>query len=836
MKKYSVILIFLCIVCHSLQAQSLDAPIYTKDKKIPSFINVPEGIIKRDRKSNGKEATICRLLNLNKETSLTLRDTLTDIARGYHETYKQLYKGIVVEGAKCVVHYNSTGIAKMISGNLKTIENLDVTPIITAWQSKSIAIEITKRNENLTACRIQSANYKYNDSLINCSDGELVVFMANDIPYLAYKHQIRSVIPSLNKRIYIDALTGDYLGGYSTIFNISTNASTVYSGIRPIETQYISNSYVLRDNTRGYGIMTYRQNESDYISSDNSWSNLSDYDRAAIDAHWGVEKTCDFYYNRFGRNSYDNNCSSITSYVNCQVYNYNLGWIDYDNAAWDEEYHCIYYGRENNNPIVSLDVTAHELTHGFTQYTSNLNYEKESGAINEGMSDVFGVCVENEYKTNSEIWKIGEDFSPNDCRDLSNPTCKYYQGNGWVNTNQTPTENNDYCGVHSNSGVFGYWFYLLAHGGSGTNEAGVNYTVYPIGLAYAIQICYQANAVFLCSDSDYFNARLCTLFAAQSLGYNSNIMKQINNAWEAVGVCCLSGPTMPGSSSIYEVHGLPAGCNVTWTYTPKSGTSLSSGTLVPNSPTTYQCTINNSSKQYINGTLTATITLNGTTTAFIEKEIRSGDGFSASCSQPLGYIIPVHGDIANTSSTSGEFSDDAAFAVKKSSLYSYPVTITSPYFTNATITHTSISGLSWQHSGNTITLSYPANNNIDPVLVVTGKKSTDYRVYRFSIYSQLDILLQLTATVSGRDLLLNLSASEESIKNASTEALQSLAEELAEKEWTVTVVSATTGKKVFSQEAKGSSFTIDTTGWESGIYVIKANVGDRELIQKVLVK
>ncbi len=106
----------------------------------------------------------------------------------------------------------------------------------------------------------------------------------------------------------------------------------------------------------------------------------------------------------------------------------------------------------------------------------------------------------------------------------------------------------------------------------------------------------------------------------------------------------------------------------------------------------------------------------------------------------------------------------------------------------------------------------------------------------FPIYSQVDLLLQLTATVSGRDLLLNLSASEESIKNASTEALQSLAEELAEKEWTVTVVSATTGKKVFSQEAKGSTFTIDTTGWESGIYIIKANVGDRELIQKVLVK
>lgn len=298
----------------------------------------------------------------------------------------------------------------------------------------------------------------------------------------------------------------------------------------------------------------------------------------------------------------------------------------------------------------------------------------------------------------------------------------------------------------------------------------------------------------------------------------------------------IAGDVIPQAPSVYYVEQLPSNCSVNWTYTPKSGTSLPSGSFITNSPATNQCTINNSSKQYIKGTLKATITKSGTTIATLEKEIRSGDGFSATCSQPLGYIIPIHGNFENSNSTSAEFSDDAAFAVKKNSSGSYPITITSPYFTNATITHTSISGLSWQHSGNTITFSYPANNNIDPVLVVTGKKSTDYRVYRFSIYSQVDLLLQLTATVSGRDLLLNLSASEESIKNASTEALQSLAEELAEKEWTVTVVSATTGKKVFSQEAKGSSFTIDTTGWESGIYVIKANVGDRELIQKVLVK
>lgn len=320
-------------------------------------------------------------------------------------------------------------------------------------------------------------------------------------------------------------------------------------------------------------------------------------------------------------------------------------------------------------------------------------------------------------------------------------------------------------------------------------------------------------------------------------GWESHVGYGLLNAYAAVcAAFVISGPTIPSSSSVYSIPNLPSCCNVTWTYTPKSGTSLPSGSFITNSPAPNQCKINNSSKQYINGTLMATITKSGTTIATLEKEIRSGDGFSATCSQPSGQVLPIYGDVTTNGSTAVTFMDNAAFSVKKSSNGSYPVTITSPYFSNATITHTSITGLSWNQSGNTITISYPANNLLDPPLVVTGVSTTDYRVYRFSIYSQVDLLLQLTAIVSGRDLLLNLSASEESIKNASTEALQSLAEELAEKEWTVTVVSATTGKKVFSQEAKGSTFTIDTTGWESGIYVIRANVGDRELIQKVLVK
>ena len=319
-------------------------------------------------------------------------------------------------------------------------------------------------------------------------------------------------------------------------------------------------------------------------------------------------------------------------------------------------------------------------------------------------------------------------------------------------------------------------------------------------------------------------------------GWESHVGYGLLNAYAAVcAAFVISGPTIPSSSSVYSIPNLPSCCNVTWTYIPKSGTSLPSGSFITHSPATNQCTINNSSKQYIKGTLKATITKSGTTIATLEKEIRSGDGFSATCSQPLGYIIPIHGNFENSNSTSAEFSDDAAFAVKKNSSGSYPITITSPYFTNATITHTSISGLSWQHSGNTITLSYPANNNIDPVLVVMGNKSTDYRVYRFSIYSQLDIQLQLTSEVQGRSVKLVLVPDEEAAKDYSVEALACFTNELAEREWDVTISNAMTGKIVYECHTTGASLEINATEWTPGIYVIKACVANQELTQKIVV-
>lgn len=439
-----------------------------------------------------------------------LVNTLTDIAGGFHETYQQYYKGVEVDGKRCSVHYTCDGLARMVNGNLWIVEGIDVFPTKEDGEAKNLAIEAIReeflKEEKGTSTDVwKSINI---DSIVSFKQAKLVVYVKNDVPYLAYKFLFHSSIVELNQCVYIDANHGNVLDIHSTICSISTIAQSVYSNIVSIETEYNSGTYRLRDNTRGNGIETkafsgapYVYNQYDYAGSygpyytsfDNTWTNLSNNDRAAIDVHWGIEKTYDFYLNKFGRNGYDNNGSTITSYVNAKMANGEY----LNNAMWTGS--NMVYGRNDNKAIVSLDVTAHELTHGFTSSTSNLHYTNESGAINEGLSDVFGVCVEKEYKPNnpdSLIWKIGEDPYTGGLRDISVPNCNYYHGTNWKPTVSNPSNINDYGWVHNNCGVFNYWFYLLVHGKSGFNEGGFHYSVDSIGFEKAIQICYLANAAY----------------------------------------------------------------------------------------------------------------------------------------------------------------------------------------------------------------------------------------------------------------------------------------------------------------------------------------------------
>lgn len=386
---------------------------------------------------------------------------------------------------------------------------------------------------------------------------------------LAYKFDVYASEPVSRQEVYVDAKTGKVLGTNALILetNAPGTAVTAYSGNQAIVADQVSaTSYRLRETGRngGTAIETYNLKQgtnysraTDFTDTDNTWNNVNTAkDQYATDAHWGAEKTVDYLKAKFNRNSIDNNHFAIKSYVH---YSRN-----YFNAFWDGS--RMTYGdgssTNGNKPLTALDVCAHEIGHGMTSKTANLVYQKESGALNEAFSDILGNSVEFWARPTKASWKLGEDFSYV-IRDMANPNAygdpDTYGGTYWVNPNCTPSSTNDYCGVHTNSGVLNFWYYLLVNGGSGTNDKGFAYNVTGVGLDKAAQIAYRTLTTYLTSTSTYANARTYSLQAAADLyGAGSAEVTQTTNAWNAVGV---GGGTSPAgrvaadatTASVYKV-------------------------------------------------------------------------------------------------------------------------------------------------------------------------------------------------------------------------------------------------------------------------------------------
>ena len=200
--------------------------------------------------------------------------------------------------------------------------------------------------------------------------------------------------------------------------------------------------------------------------------------------------------------------------------------------------------------------------------------------MNESFSDIFGELTEN-YILGTQDWLVFGEVGG--IRSFSNPNSNTqpdsYLGTNWFNTTGcTPSAGNDFCGVHTNSGVQNYWFYLLSAGGSGVNDFGEDFSVSGIGITSARYIAYRNLTVYLTSSSQYIDARQGALRSARDLyGACSNEEIQCGKAWFAchVGntltrfnyqVCgAISGLGNPFYQGINSVFSGGGGCTTTIT-------------------------------------------------------------------------------------------------------------------------------------------------------------------------------------------------------------------------------------------------------------------------------
>ncbi|MFF7239509.1 M4 family metallopeptidase [Streptomyces collinus] len=487
------------------------------------------------QKAQAGAAQTAQHIGLGAKEKLVVKDVVKDADGTVHTRYERTYAGLPVLGGDLIVHTAKSGATEGVTKATKSaLKVASLKPQITAAKAEKQA---------LSAARTLG-------SAKSSADGaRKVIWAGSGKPVLAYE----TVVGGLQDdgtpnqlHVITDAATGKKLFEYQGIENAT--GKTLYSGTVTLNSVQSGSTYQLTDSARGnhktYNLARRTSGTGTLVSSTTNVfgtgtaSSSSSDQTAAADAAYGAAETWDFYKNTFGRNGIKNNGVGAYSRVH-----YGNAYV---NAFWDDSCFCMTYGDGSGNvdPLTSLDVAGHEMSHGVTSNTAGLNYSGESGGLNEATSDIMGTGVEF-YAANSSDpgdYLIGEKIDINGdgtpLRYMDKPSKDGGSSDYWSST----VGNKD---VHYSSGVANHFFYLLSEGSGAKTINGVSYNsptyngaaVTGIGRAKALQIWYKALTTYMTSTTNYKAARTATLNAASALyGSTSTEYKTVAAAWTAVNV------------------------------------------------------------------------------------------------------------------------------------------------------------------------------------------------------------------------------------------------------------------------------------------------------------
>lgn len=543
------ILVFSTLSCFGMsnQAKQTFKQLTTKE----STLNWME--LKKEKTKNVFLSEVKTIFDLNDFSEFKVLKSEKDELGWMHHNIQQFYNGIPIEGAKYILHEKDGYIIKANGKLIPSFTNTQTKPSI----SKEAGIKGLLNQINAKTYIWQDEHYenslkarKQDNKTSYFPEAELV-YMSRDFDdnfenyRLAYKMEVISIEPFEGYTYYVDAHTGELIYKISTMHSCTAGTGqTNYSGTVDITTDYHQKvgEYRLHNDCLegdGYGIITQRLDNSaefccsaDVYSQSNNWTS----DKNAVEVFWATEKFYEYFLEYHQRSSTDGSGELLEANVGLKFPTNCIGndcWSAYyvANQAWFSD------GTPSYGAPVSIDIVAHEFTHGLINNSANLLYHNESGALNESFADIFGVAVERlkGRNLNGLDWLIGEDAKIQ--RNMSNPNDMdlpdTYKGNFWWRYSS------DNGGVHTNSSVQNYWFYLLSEGGSGTNDHGNNYNVNGIGIVDAAKIAYRNLTVYLYDNADYKDAENGSIQAAIDwYGVNSNEVQQVRNAWCAVGGSC----------------------------------------------------------------------------------------------------------------------------------------------------------------------------------------------------------------------------------------------------------------------------------------------------------
>lgn len=372
----------------------------------------------------------------------------------HHVTFAQSYRGVDVYGARATVHLSPDG-RRVVAVTNGMVPHVSV-PTTRSRIRADAALRTARRD--MPAGRLVSSSLAVYPGPERRSSGRL-----------AWLVELRDDTAPARRVYVVSASTGRLL-------------------------HVIDRLYIARDR-RTYTANhkfdlpgTLRRAEPDGPVGD------ADVDRV----HDFAGESYDYYSGTHGRDSYDNLGATITSTAHYRA--------NYQNAFWNGQQMA--YG----DGFVVKDVVAHELTHAVTEYSADLEYRWQSGALNESYSDIFAAMIDR------GDWLIGEDLPNGPIRNMANP--EELNDPGHVRDWRTVCSDNE--GVHTNSGIH--------------NKAYVN-VAEAIGKDVAERIFYRALTVYLGPQSSFEDSRSAALQSAADLfGEGSAAYQAVDQGFAGVGI------------------------------------------------------------------------------------------------------------------------------------------------------------------------------------------------------------------------------------------------------------------------------------------------------------
>ena len=371
-----------------------------------------------------------------------------------HVRFKQMHLGVPVVGGAMVVHLKGR---RALAANGKIIGNLPATvtprttPSDASRQARQVVAKLQQPGEPVA----------YSEPRLEILDKSLLESSFAP-PRTAWFVEATSV--ALREFIWVDAETGSVLHHFSQLTDAKSRS--VYTA---------ANTSTLPG--------TLVRSEGGAATGDADTDNAYDYAGA----------TYDYYSTQHSRDSYNNAGAALNSTVH---YCESGSCPNYANAFWNGSQ--MVYG---NGFASADDVVAHELTHAVTENSANLLYSRQSGALNESFSDIFGEAVDLADGLGNDAagvrWSLGEDLSIGAIRNMLDPTIFSDPGK-MSDAAYFVCSEADNGGVHTNSGVPNHAFALMTDGGTYNGR-----TMSGIGLTKAAKIEYRALTYYLTSGSGF---------------------------------------------------------------------------------------------------------------------------------------------------------------------------------------------------------------------------------------------------------------------------------------------------------------------------------------------